>query len=348
MEHSQFQGLTRGRLFITGHTGFKGSWLGLLARELGIPTVGFSLTPEEDSLYQSLESSSVDESIIGDVRNKEELTKAVTSSGATVLVHLAAQPLVLESYERPFETFETNVMGTYNVLEAASQTPSIKTILIITTDKVYRNDNHGRRFIEDDALEGSDPYSSSKVGAEAVSRAWQKMNESLQGPKVIVARAGNVIGGGDLSRARLIPDLVRGRVSHKAVGIRNRDATRPWQHVLDPLMGYLMYLERSLFETVPRALNFGPFENSKSVSELLEISKKFFPVELHFNSRSEKAKEAIYLDLDSSLAKGSIGWSPKWNQEVAIEMTFNWWNKVLSQSESRLEMCKQDIHLYLN
>ncbi len=348
MIHSQFRGLTGGRLFITGHTGFKGSWLGLLARELGIPTIGFALAPTENSLFRSLQTASVDESIIGDIRNTEELTKAVTSSGATTLVHLAAQPLVLDSYKRPFETFETNVMGTHNVLEVASRTPSIKTILVITTDKVYRNDNLGRRFIEDDPLEGSDPYSSSKVGAEAVTKAWQRINETTRGPKVIVARAGNVIGGGDLSKDRLIPDLIRGSVSGKAVGIRNRDATRPWQHVLDPLMGYLMYLERSLFERVPRALNFGPLENSLSVAELLDISKKYFQVELRFEPRNEEMKEAIYLDLDSTLAKGSILWSPKWNQETAIEKTFDWWDKVLSKNRSQMEMCKEDIHLYLN
>ena len=195
----------------------------------------------------------------------------------SAIIHLAAQPLVLKSYQDPLETFQTNCMGTANVLKAAFETPSVEIVLVITTDKVYRNDNSGRRFVESDPLEGKDPYSASKVAAEAVCAAWQQISKISGGPKVLVARAGNVIGGGDFAKDRLIPDVIRAVSLGNPIKIRNPLATRPWQHVLDPLIGYLKYMEHGL-ET-PNAepsLNFGPLEPSLQVNAVLEIAKEYF------------------------------------------------------------------------
>ena len=348
MGRLDFKALNNNKLFITGHTGFKGTWLGLLSRELGLETVGFALPPEPDSLYSSLGESSVDESIFSDIRNLDALNDAILKSEATILIHLAAQPLVLQSYDQPLETFETNIMGTANVLEAASNSPSMKSILVITTDKVYRNNNSGEKFVETNPLEGSDPYSASKVGVEAVSTAWRKMNRRGTKPKIIVARAGNVIGGGDLSKDRLIPDLIRGKMNNHPVVIRNSSATRPWQHVLDPLMGYLLYLNSSLSAEVPDALNFGPGERSKSVAEVLEISKQYFALSIKAkDGENIEKKEAVSLDLDSSLAFRSLNWVPRWTQDEAVKKTLDWWVGLLDRDETPLALCKRDITEFL-
>lgn len=332
-------------VLITGHTGFKGTWLGLLLNQLNIDHYGFALEAERDSLFDRLRRNDVLPGTIGDIRDLRALSETFKSLKPEVVVHMAAQPLVLRSYQQPLETFEVNVIGTANVLNTAFNTPSVKVVLVITTDKVYRNDENGRRFIESDPLGGKDPYSSSKVGAEAVCTAWRQISKLSGGPKVIVARAGNVIGGGDFSENRIIPDVVRSLLAKQPVIIRNPKATRPWQHVLDPLAGYISFIEHTLKEEITcDALNFGPFESSLMVQDLLDIGKEVLGERIEFNTvKHDEEKEAKVLELDANLASEKISWRPKWSQKEAIRSTFEWWRSVIADDKQAYEQCLVEI-----
>jgi len=339
-----------GPIFITGHTGFKGSWLSLLLNHLGIEHFGYSLEAEEDSLYKRANLERVSEGVFGDVRDLENLSKAIKDIKPSVVVHLAAQPFVLKSYQEPLETFQTNCMGTANVLNAAFGTSSVEIVLVVTTDKVYRNSNTGRRFVESDPLEGKDPYSASKVAAEAVCAAWQQLSKVSGGPKVLVARAGNVVGGGDFAKDRLIPDVIRAVESGTTLKIRSPRATRPWQHVLDPLIGYLKYIESGLtFELAEPWLNFGPAELSLSVEKVLEVAQHYFNHRInieYYNSGQEF--ESHLLGLDPTKAIEKIAWQPNWSQEGALIRTFAWWENVLSELSKPLAECLEDIKLVVD
>jgi CDP-glucose 4,6-dehydratase len=338
-----------GSIFITGHTGFKGSWLSLLLKQLGIEHFGYSLEAEEDSLYKRANLEKVSKGVVGDIRDLENLSKVIKNVRPSAMIHLAAQPLVLKSYQDPLETFQTNCIGTANVLKAAFESPSVEIVLVITTDKVYRNNNSGRRFVESDPLEGKDPYSASKVAAEAVCAAWQQMSKIAGGPKVLVARAGNVIGGGDFAKDRLIPDAIRAIISEQNLLVRSPEATRPWQHVLDPLIGYLKYIEsvQSSLSGEP-SLNFGPFEPSLRVDNVLEIAKDHFEEKLKVIYKDTNQEiESQALELDPSRAIAKLGWRPHWNQEEAIDRTFVWWAKTLANPTSALENCLEDIEIAL-
>jgi len=334
-----------GPVLITGHTGFKGSWLSLLLNHLGIEHFGYSLEAEEDSLYRRVNLESMSKGVVGDIRDLENLSKVIKDVRPSLVIHLAAQSLVLKSYQEPLETFQTNAMGTANVLKAAFDTPSVEIVLVITTDKVYRNDNTGRRFVESDPLEGKDPYSASKVAAESVCAAWQQISKISGGPKVIVARAGNVIGGGDFAADRIIPDIIRGVITSQSTIIRNPHATRPWQHVLDPLAGYLLYLEGTLQKKINhQALNFGPLEASLQVSEILDVGRRVFGDKANIVVKEEIGnREAKALELDASLANQTLLWSPKWNQKEAINDTFTWWKTVLKDPRDAYNNCLRDI-----
>jgi CDP-glucose 4,6-dehydratase len=338
-----------GPVLITGHTGFKGSWLSLLLNHLGIEHFGYSLEAEEDSLYRRVNLESMSKGVVGDIRDLENLSKVIKDVRPSVVIHLAAQSLVLKSYQEPLETFQTNAMGTANVLKAAFDTPSVEIVLVITTDKVYRNDNTGRRFVESDPLEGKDPYSASKVAAESVCAAWQQISKISGGPKVIVARAGNVIGGGDFAKDRLIPDAIRAVMSEQNLLVRSPEATRPWQHVLDPLIGYLTYIEKTLQgETKVYALNFGPNERSLEVAKVLDIGQEILGNRLKVVPEEfEPNKEAKVLQLDTSLAKLELSWNPRWRQAEAIRNTFFWWESVLSNEDSAFSNCLKDIESLL-
>jgi CDP-glucose 4,6-dehydratase len=340
-----------GPIFITGHTGFKGSWLSLLLKHLGIEHFGYSLEAEVDSLYRRANLERTSRGVVGDIRNVENLSKVLKEIRPSILIHLAAQPLVLQSYKEPLETFQTNCIGTANVLKAAFETPSVESVLVITTDKVYQNENTGRRFIESDPLGGKDPYSASKVAAESACSAWQKISETKGGPRVLVARAGNVIGGGDLAQNRLIPDIIRAISSGKKISIRNPRATRPWQHTLDPLWGYLKFLEKTLGKNAaPSILNFGPSEPSLEVAYVVESARNHFTKSFDFDFASDldvRDLESYQLDLDSSLARESLGWRPLWTQEQAINRTFRWWEKVLDQPTSVLAECDREVEYFL-
>jgi CDP-glucose 4,6-dehydratase len=340
-----------GPVLITGHTGFKGTWLTLLLESLGVTVIGLSLPPETNSLYVRARRAGVATESYMDIRNLDSVLRFMTKHRPTAVIHMAAKPLVLESYRTPRETFETNVMGTVNVLDASFKTDSVQAVVVVTTDKVYRNSNSGIAFIESDPLAGKDPYSASKVGTEAVVAAWQQISQVSGGPKVISVRAGNVIGGGDWAGNRIIPELIRGFSTQNLVTIRNPLSTRPWQHVLDPLRGYVMAVEATLSGTVVDALNFGPDARSLSVQEIVNISRESWssPTSVKFLDSSQNVNiEAISLQLDSSLARNILNWNSRWGQEESVVSTIEWWDKVLNKSISPVDSCQSDIDFLLS
>jgi CDP-glucose 4,6-dehydratase len=341
--------LLNGPVLVTGHTGFKGTWLTLLLEELGVEVVGYSLSPEADSLYDRLGRMGKIQEEYADVRNLALVQRFVERTKPVAVFHLAAQPLVRESYKSPRETFETNVLGTVNLLDAAFQASTIKAFVSITTDKVYKNDNRGVAFKESDALKGRDPYSASKVGSEAAITAWQQIAKSSGGPKVVATRAGNVIGGGDWAKDRLIPDLIRGFSRGEVVQVRNPASTRPWQHVLDPLIGYLLTLQEVLRGNNIEAINFGPRETSLAVSEVVDIARKSWgeSATVELESSTESVYEASKLELDSLLAKELLNWDPIWNQKSAVQATTEWWKGLFLEGKKAGDLCNHDIQFAL-
>ena len=341
-----------GPIMVTGHTGFKGTWMTLLLEQLGLEVVGYSLPPTDSSLYQKLNRTGKIPEVFGDVRNEKELNGFFLDVKPKYVIHMAAQSLVIESYARPEETFDINVMGTVNVLNASSKSGSVKTIGVVTTDKVYKNNNLGRKFIESDPLEGNDPYSASKVAAESVVKAWNNLRVKDGGPIILALRAGNVIGGGDLAENRIMPDVVRSMISGEAVTARNPNSTRPWQHVLDPLFGYLLAIlnSKNTQSDWPLTFNFGPIEPSLSVTELLEIVESNFSglIKINFPATELKTNiESQYLDLNSNLAREILLWEPAWSQKEAIISTINWWQRVIRDETSALQATRDEIEKFL-
>lgn len=340
-----------GPVLITGHTGFKGTWLTLLFERLRVRTVGLSLAPQPNSLFDRMDRVGAIPETFTDIRDFDAVHAFMAHYQPSVVIHLAAQPLVLDSYKAPRDTFETNIMGTVNVLDSSFRTQSVRAIGVITTDKVYRNDNSGRAFVESDPLEGKDPYGASKVGAEAAVAAWQQISKVMGGPKVIALRAGNVIGGGDWAEGRLMPDLIRGFSNKTLVTVRNPNSTRPWQHVLDPLCGYLLALEALLSGSSMRALNFGPDSESLSVKEVVEASIRNWPSTTYVDFAEgvgDDETEAIALHLDSTKAKKSLDWKLRWNQTESVAATVKWWDDVLNRSINPNDACQFDIDFLLS
>jgi CDP-glucose 4,6-dehydratase len=324
--------------------------LTLLLEHIGLEVVGISLPAEEESLYQRMQRlGKIPESFI-DIRNFELTQKKIKEFAPTAVIHMAAQPLVLNSYNSPRETFDINVMGTANVLDASFASESVKAVVAVTTDKVYKNLNKNNRFTENDTLSGKDPYSASKVGAEAAISAWQQMALVNDGPRVISVRAGNVIGGGDFAENRLLPDLIRGFSNNASVSIRNPHSTRPWQHVLDPLNGYLLALAHGLEGGDESAFNFGPPEESLFVEEVVKIAANSWgdSAEFIFEQEMNSDRESVTLRLDSTLANKVLNWNPSWDQKASIVSTMNWWRKVLINNINPTEACLSDIKLLLN
>ena len=338
-----------GPLLITGHTGFKGTWMTLLLEHLRIPVIGFSLPAEQNSLYELAERQGAIPEAFGDIREYETLNSFIEQHRPSSVIHMAAQPLVLKSYKSPRETFDVNVMGTVNVLDIAFKKEYIKAVAVVTTDKVYRNINLGNAFVESDPLEGKDPYSASKVGTESVVTAWQQLSKVAGGPKVISVRAGNVIGGGDFAENRLLPDIVRHIFFGEKLIVRDLNATRPWQHVLDPLFGYLKCLEFVIQGNDVKAINLsGLSQKPLTVSEILCLSSEIvnnynLPKLDPVIEKNFLGKEAANLNLDSSLANKLISYRNAWNQEEAIVSTLDWWYKVQSQGLSVKDACAYDI-----
>ena len=343
-----------GPLLLTGHTGFKGTWMTFLLEHLSVPVVGYSLPAEKDSLYDRAERTGAIPEAFADIRDYDALERFIDLHKPSTIIHMAAQPLVLKSYENPRETFDVNVMGTVNVLDIAFKKDFVKAIIVVTTDKVYRNDNSGRAFVETDPLEGKDPYSASKVGSESVVAAWQQIAKVSGGPSVVSVRAGNVIGGGDFAENRIVPDLIRGVMSGTTVEIRNPESTRPWQHVLDPLLVYINFLQ-SLLEREsinPQNLNVGPQETALNVRQVIEYARNLLDehqvkILLPDNQAMKNNLEAKSLELNSTLAKDALSYQPIWDQSAAITQTFEWWSAVLGKQESAAHRCRQEITEFL-
>jgi CDP-glucose 4,6-dehydratase len=341
------------KVFITGHTGFKGSWMSLWLKKLNAEIVGYSLPPQTSPNHFDLLNLDID-SHYENICNLEILKKTIQASKPEIIFHLAAQPLVRESYLNPVETYQTNVMGTINLMEAARHCDSVKVIVIITTDKCYENKEQLSGYKETDRMGGFDPYSSSKGCAELVASSFRNsffnINEYKKTHEVLVAtvRAGNVIGGGDWSKDRLIPDLIRAASKGETTKIRYPNATRPWQHVLEPLSGYLMLGKKLLEgdETFSGAWNFGPEENqSITVGEVLNLASKYWQKIRYEEENSVQLHEAGLLSLNIDKAKLKLGWKPLWNNQVSIHKTIEWYK---SFYESKVLLSEEQLNLYIN
>ena len=340
-----------GPVLITGHTGFKGTWMSILLESLNIPVVGFSLPALSDSLYIRAKRLGKIPELFGDITSTETVEKVFNTFSPSCIIHLAAESLVLTSYKKPINTFNVNVMGTANILEVASTQPSVRISACITSDKVYENLGKTKAFSENDKIGGLDPYSASKSAAESVITAWRNLSSERNGCKVLSFRAGNVIGGGDLGKNRLIPDIIRSVYFSQDLIIRNQNSTRPWQHVLDPLHGYILGIEHSLNSSSNEflSLNFGPNEPSKSVSEILQIAEGFFGADLlSFSVQNLAQKEEVSLSLDSSKANHEIGWKPKFTQETAVLKTLDWWKQNLKLEQNAFALCQADVSNFLS
>jgi CDP-glucose 4,6-dehydratase len=328
-------------ILIIGHTGFKGTWLTLLLEKLGVDVTGISLPADKNSLYSKLNRHGQINEFFQDIRDFSQTEKLIQRIKPKYIFHLAAQPLVLNSYKTPRETFETNVLGTVNILDAASKLNDCEHIVVSTTDKVYKNDESGQRFTENSALGGKDPYSWSKVGTEAAVGAWQQIISVNGGPKITSVRAGNVIGGGDQAENRLLPDLINSLLSNSNILIRNPQSTRPWQHALDPLWGYVLALTA---ESTELAFNFSPDGKSLTVLEVANIAGSTWGSNIKIEIESQQTKiESNTLELNSSLAVTTLNWKNKWSQETAVISTINWWKSIQENKLSPIEAC--DVNL---
>ncbi|MEI6706200.1 MAG: CDP-glucose 4,6-dehydratase [Methylococcales bacterium] len=317
------------RVFLTGHTGFKGSWLALWLQSMGAKVTGYALSPPtEPNLFTvaNIEQGLINH-IIADIRNAEQLKAAMQAAQPDIVLHLAAQALVRYSYANPIETYSVNVMGTVCLLEAVRATPSVKAVVNVTTDKCYENREWHWGYRENEALGGFDPYSSSKGCAELVTAAYRQSFLQAAGVSLASARAGNVIGGGDWAMDRLIPDFLRAIDANESLIIRSPEATRPWQHVLEPLSGYLLLAERLFTDgaAFAEAWNFGPLDqDARSVRWIIEQLATRRP-DLNWQcDSSPQAHEAHYLKLDSSKAGQRLQWQPRWRLATALQKTLAW------------------------
>jgi CDP-glucose 4,6-dehydratase len=336
----QFADVYRGkRVLVTGHTGFKGSWLSLWLKQLGAEVVGISLAPgTQPNHWNLLGLESIVQHHELDIRQASEVASLFKATQPEVVFHLAAQPLVRRSYRDPLETWSTNVMGTANVLEACRQTRSVRSILAVTSDKCYVNQEWAWGYRETDRLGGHDPYSASKAGSELVVASYRSAFFHTDGaPLLAAARAGNVIGGGDWSEDRLIPDLVRAMATQRSLEIRSPNATRPWQHVLESISGYLL-LGQKLIEGKKNfdcAWNFGPERNGNStVADLLSKLQIHWPEMLWHQTSASLLHEANLLYLDSAKAHSQLGWQPVWSIDTTLEKTADWYSNFQSSQKT--------------
>lgn len=338
------------KVLITGHTGFKGTWLTKILVNAGADVLGYSRCREKDpSLF---ELSGVEKAIThvkGDIRDYPHLQKVFDSFKPEIVFHLAAQPIVRESYEKPLETYETNVMGTVNVLECIRNTSNTISAVIITTDKVYRNDESGRRYLEDDVLDGYDPYSNSKSCAELVAATYRRSFPGL--PPISTVRAGNVLGGGDFQKDRIIPDCVRAVEAGEKIIVRNPYSIRPYQHVLEPLFAYLIIAEKQNENpSLAGSFNIGPEENDCiTTGELVNLFCKCWGTSAEWVNVSEEdaPHEAGLLKLDCYKVKQAFGWQPKWHIGACMEQVVLFSKRYLEGTNISEEM-DYEIQRYMS
>lgn len=339
------------RVLVTGHTGFKGSWLSLWLSQMGAEVSGLSLAPDTaPSLHRLLNGDDPTGNDIVDVRDRLAVGARVMATRPEIVFHLAAQPLVRAGYRDPLGTYETNVQGTANLLDALRIAPDVRAIVVVTTDKVYENAETGRAFVESDPLGGHDPYSASKAAAEIVTASYRSSFFTGRKIGLATARAGNVIGGGDWAEDRLIPDAVRAWTHGASLDVRRPKAVRPWQHVLEPLHGYLLMAERLWAEPgFASSLNFGPDHGAAaSVGTLLAQARTVFGKgDMVLGDGSDGPHEAGYLMLDSSLATQTLGYLPGWNLSETISRTM-WWYRHLHAGMPARNLCLADLDAYRN
>jgi CDP-glucose 4,6-dehydratase len=339
-------------VFVTGHTGFKGGWLAEWLGSLGANVTGYALDPPtQPNLFDALDLGSRVKHTVADVRDLDRLTAEVQAAQPSVIFHLAARALVRRAYEEPRDTFETNVMGTVNILEAARACPSVQAVVIVTSDKTYQNPETGRAFVETDPVGGRDPYGASKAAAELVTAAYRE-SFFANGAAVASVRAGNVIGGGDWAPDRIIPDSVRALVAGQPVVVRNPDAIRPWQHVLEPLSGYLR-LGSLLLDggrDYAGAWNFGPTKE-RSDQPVRWVVDRFLE-EWGSGSWTTPAStegqphESLRLSLDSTKAREQLGWAPVWDPSEAVRRTASWYREYYRAPASARALVEHELEAY--
>lgn len=335
------------RIFLTGHTGFKGGWLSLWLQSLGAKVTGYALPPPTTpNLFEVAEVAQDMRSIIADIRDLPTLREALKSAKPDILIHMAAQPLVRQSYIDPLETYATNVLGTVNVLESVRTSDTVKAVLVVTTDKCYENqDDLSKSYFENDPMGGHDPYSSSKACAEIITAAYRKSFLQQQGVTVATARAGNVIGGGDWATDRLVPDILRSFEQNSEVLIRNPQSTRPWQHVLEPLSGYLVLIEHLYNQGFDYSggWNFGPqHEDARPVQWIVEqLAYNWGSGATWRQDMGNHPHEANHLKLDISKAKAQLNWQPTWNLQTALQKITHWHRAWLSQEDMKKHCLNQ-------
>ncbi|MCM2279315.1 MAG: CDP-glucose 4,6-dehydratase [Oligoflexia bacterium] len=340
------------KVLLTGHTGFKGSWLSLWLHSLGAQVLGFSLPPRtEPNLFGQAGVAKKIRSELGDIRDYDQLCAVYRSFEPEVVFHLAAQALVRPSYANPIETFATNVMGTVHLLEAARQTPSASSVVIVTSDKCYENREWAWGYRENEPMGGHDPYSSSKGCAELVTSAFRRSYFADGRPSAVAsARAGNVVGGGDWSEDRLLPDCVRALQAGKSIDIRNPGSTRPWQHVLEPLAGYLRLAQLAAEkpDAFSRGWNFGPADDdARPVSWIAEKVVSLWGQGASWRTTAEPGapREARALKLDCSLARAELSWAPRLNLNEGLRWTVDWYRR-FGNGESAERLCHEQLEAY--
>ncbi len=344
-------------VLITGHTGFKGSWLSIFLKKLGANISGIALKPQEEySLFEKAGVENlIDNNFFQDIRNAKVLEDIVSSIQPQIIFHLAAQPFVRDSYLKPLETWETNVIGTLNILNSIMKNDQKVSVICITTDKVYENKEWTYGYRENDILGGNDPYSSSKAAAELAISSWRKSfcgtsNHQNNNLGIASARAGNVIGGGDWGKDRLIPDLIKSKYENKKLIIRNPNAKRPWQHVLDPLSGYMRIAE-FIFESENflnnqfcSAFNIGPsIESNKTVIQLLKEVDINLKINWDIEKNLKNYHEAKLLHLNTDKANNDLNWLPVWDFEKSISATILWYKRFYEDKENAYQLCLDDI-----
>ena len=337
------------KVLITGHTGFKGSWLSMILQMAGAEVIGYALEADEVSLFHSADVGSGMVSVIGDVRDLAEFQKVFDTYQPEYVFHLAAQPIVRESYKNRVGTYSTNVMGTVHMLECVRKCKSVKSVLNVTTDKVYKNNEQETGYVEDDPLDGFDPYSNSKSCSELVTHSYYQSFLRDAGVMVSTARAGNVIGGGDFEKDRIIPDCVRAALQKKKIIVRNPNSIRPFQHVLEPLFAYLMIAQRQLENPeVQGAYNVGPEEKDCwTTAQLVDCFCEMWGENIAWiNEKQEGPHEAALLKLDCKKLRSTFSWSAKWDIHTSMKKIVKWTRAYQNGSDIRACM-EQQIMEYL-